>query len=113
MTVTAWTIPVTSRCSDHVTTPGQSGFSASGGIVLADGVVEQGESDVNEAMITGESKPIRKESVANVIAGTINGAGSLSVKVTATGGFEPHNLSRAARFRPKHHVAPLLLKSAG
>lgn len=51
----------------------------------ADGEVEQGESDVNEAMITGESKPVEKEPGDEVIAGTINGDGSLRVRVTATG----------------------------
>ncbi|HZD58357.1 MAG TPA: HAD-IC family P-type ATPase, partial [Anaerolineales bacterium] len=56
-----------------------------GGSVPADGEVEQGESDVNEAMITGESKPVSKSPGDEVIAGTINGDGSLRVKVTATG----------------------------
>jgi Cu2+-exporting ATPase len=56
-----------------------------GASVPADGKVEQGKSDVNEAMITGESLPVKKESGANVIAGTINGDGSLRVRVTATG----------------------------
>jgi Cu2+-exporting ATPase len=53
--------------------------------VPADGMVEQGESDVNEAMITGESKPVSKAPDDQVIAGTINGDGSLRVRVTATG----------------------------
>jgi len=56
-----------------------------GASVPADGTVEQGESEVNEAMITGESRPVKKEPGAAVIAGTINGDGSLRVKVTATG----------------------------
>lgn len=53
--------------------------------VPADGEVEEGESEVNEAMITGESKPVPKEPGDEVIAGTINGDGSLRVRVTATG----------------------------
>jgi len=56
-----------------------------GASVPADGTVEQGESDVNEAMITGESRPVKKEPGAAVIAGTINGDGSLRAKVTAVG----------------------------
>ncbi len=56
-----------------------------GASVPADGEVVQGESDVNEAMITGESKPVPKEPGEKVIGGTINGDGSLRVKVTATG----------------------------
>src|SRR5258708_32154723 len=36
-------------------------------------------------MITGESKPVHKELAAKVVAGTINGDGSLRVRVTATG----------------------------
>ncbi len=56
-----------------------------GASVPADGEVERGESDVDEAMITGESRPVKKAPGARVIAGTINGAGSLRVRVTATG----------------------------
>lgn len=56
-----------------------------GGSVPADGEVQEGESDVNEAMITGESKPVKKTPGDKVIGGTINGDGSLRVKVTATG----------------------------
>jgi Cu2+-exporting ATPase len=53
--------------------------------VPADGEVEQGESQVNESMITGESKPVDKSPGGQVIGGTINGDGSLRVRVTATG----------------------------
>ena len=56
-----------------------------GASVPADGEVVEGDSDVNEAMITGESKPVDKEPGDEVIAGTINGDGSLRVRVTATG----------------------------
>jgi Cu2+-exporting ATPase len=47
--------------------------------------VLQGESEVNEAMITGESRPVKKSPGEQVIAGTVNGDGSLRVQVTATG----------------------------
>jgi Cu2+-exporting ATPase len=56
-----------------------------GASVPADGTVDQGESDLNEAMITGESLPVKKMPGDSVIAGTINGDGSLRVRVTATG----------------------------
>jgi Cu2+-exporting ATPase len=53
--------------------------------VPADGEVIEGRSSVNEAMITGESKPVEKEEGSEVIAGTINGDGSLRLRVGATG----------------------------
>ncbi|WP_272491912.1 copper-translocating P-type ATPase [Rhodothermus bifroesti] len=56
-----------------------------GASIPADGEVVEGESSVNEAMISGESRPVRKQPGANVIAGTINGDGSLRIRVTATG----------------------------
>ena len=56
-----------------------------GASVPADGVVEDGESNVNESMITGESRPVSKEPSDEVIGGTINGDGSLRVRITATG----------------------------
>ncbi|MFP9190397.1 heavy metal translocating P-type ATPase [Natronosalvus vescus] len=56
-----------------------------GANIPADGVVEEGESNVTEAMITGESRPIKKEPGAEVIGGTTNRDGSLRVRVTATG----------------------------
>lgn len=57
----------------------------SGASIAADGQVIEGESDVNESMITGESKPLKKNMGSTVIAGTINGEGSLRVRMTATG----------------------------
>lgn len=56
-----------------------------GAKVPADGVVTDGSSDVNESMITGESKPVKKAVDSEVIAGTVNGSGSLNVKVTKIG----------------------------
>jgi len=50
-----------------------------------DGQIIEGSSSINEAMITGESKPVKKGVGDKVIAGTINGDGSLRVQVTATG----------------------------
>jgi Cu2+-exporting ATPase len=56
-----------------------------GASVPADGEVLEGHSNVNEAMITGESQPVHKMAGSKIIAGTINGDGSLRARVTATG----------------------------
>jgi Cu2+-exporting ATPase len=56
-----------------------------GASIPADGEVIDGESAVNESMITGESKPVDKVIGSHVIGGAINGDGSLRVQVTATG----------------------------
>jgi P-type Cu2+ transporter len=56
-----------------------------GASVPADGVVTEGRSSVNEAMITGESVPVTKEIDDEVIGGTVNGEGSLRVEITRTG----------------------------
>ena len=53
--------------------------------VPADAIVRSGESQVNEAMITGESAPVAKKPGDKLIAGTINTAGSLRAEVTGTG----------------------------
>ena len=56
-----------------------------GASIPADGVVAEGESEVNESMITGESRPVKKRPGDKVIAGTINSNSSLRVRVTAVG----------------------------
>jgi P-type Cu2+ transporter len=56
-----------------------------GEAVPVDGLVRRGTSEVNEAMVTGESAPVIKEEGGEVIAGTINGEGSLRIEVTGTG----------------------------
>jgi len=53
--------------------------------IPADGKVKKGSSDINEAMITGESRPLKKGEGDEVIAGTNNGEGSLRIEVTGTG----------------------------
>jgi len=53
--------------------------------IPADGLVRKGASDINEAMITGESRPLKKKEGDEVIAAATNGAGSLRVEVTGTG----------------------------
>jgi len=56
-----------------------------GARVPADGVVAEGTADVDESLITGESRAVSKEPGAKVIAGTVAAGGSLRVTVTATG----------------------------
>jgi Cu2+-exporting ATPase len=56
-----------------------------GARVPSDGIVIDGRSDVDESMITGESRPVEKEPGATTIGGTVNGSGSLRVRVSQTG----------------------------
>ena len=51
----------------------------------ADGVIVEGESSVNEAMLTGESTPVTKQTGGKIIGGSINGEGSLTIEVKGTG----------------------------
>ncbi|MCK9394038.1 MAG: copper-translocating P-type ATPase [Methylobacter sp.] len=53
--------------------------------IPADGVIFEGESSVNEAMLTGESTPVTKKTGGKVIGGSINGEGSLTIEVKGTG----------------------------
>ena len=56
-----------------------------GGKVPADGTVTEGDSEVDESLITGESRPITKNVGSEVIAGSINGDGSLKIRIEKTG----------------------------
>lgn len=53
--------------------------------VPADGIIVEGSSYLNESMLTGESKPVKKEETDKVIGGSINGNSTLKVKVEHTG----------------------------
>lgn len=53
--------------------------------IPADGVVIDGDSSINESMLTGESKPVSKSKGKSVIGGSINGEGSLTIEVKKTG----------------------------
>lgn len=64
--------------------------------VPMDGVVTEGESSVNEAMLTGESIPVEKAAGSEVIGGSVNQNGILYVKVTRIG--EDTTLARIIRF---------------
>ncbi|MEK7226715.1 MAG: heavy metal translocating P-type ATPase, partial [Bacteroidota bacterium] len=50
--------------------------------IAADGIIAEGESYLNESMLTGESKPVQKSKGDKVIAGAINGNGSIKVAVS-------------------------------
>ncbi|MEQ9377680.1 MAG: copper-translocating P-type ATPase [Imperialibacter sp.] len=53
--------------------------------IPADGTVVDGESHLNESMLTGESKPVKKSKGDQVIGGSVNGSQSIKVKVSKTG----------------------------
>lgn len=53
--------------------------------IPADGEVVDGESSVNESMLTGESKPVSKKAGSKVTGGSVNGEGSLTIEVKKTG----------------------------
>lgn len=67
-----------------------------GARVPVDGIVTEGESSVNEAMLTGESLPVEKQAGSEVIGGSVNQNGILYVRVTRTG--EDTTLARIIRF---------------
>jgi Cu2+-exporting ATPase len=56
-----------------------------GSKIPADGRVTEGQSDVDESILTGESKLVHKDIHSEVIAGSINGDGSLIVEITTIG----------------------------
>ena len=57
-----------------------------GAAVPVDGEIVDGRSDVDESLLTGESKPVTRGVGEQVVAGSISGSGSLVVRVTKTGG---------------------------
>src|SRR3989338_8261325 len=66
------------RVDDHI-------LVKPGGKVPADGEVAEGKSDLDESAVTGESRPVTKAVGAEVVAGTMNGDGALTVQVTKIG----------------------------
>ncbi len=63
--------------------------------VAADGIISEGQSYLNESMMTGESKPVEKKTGDKVIAGSINGNGS--IKVTVSHGSKDSYLSQVIK----------------
>src|SRR6185295_18042815 len=54
--------------------------------IPADGIVDEGQSFVDESMISGEPVPVEKEPGSKVVAATINGTGALVVRAERVGG---------------------------
>jgi Zn2+/Cd2+-exporting ATPase len=65
--------------------PGQRILVRPGDVIAADGIVEEGETTVDESMLTGESVPVDRLAGDRISAGTINGEGSLKVRVERVG----------------------------
>jgi Cu2+-exporting ATPase len=65
--------------------PGDRVLVRPGAKVPVDGTIIDGSSGFNEAMLTGESKPVSKGVGEAAIGGAINGAGAVTIQVTATG----------------------------
>ncbi|MBR9691572.1 copper-translocating P-type ATPase [Candidatus Woesearchaeota archaeon] len=63
--------------------------------IPSDGIIIKGESNINESMLTGESKPVSKKKGDKVIGGSVNGEGAIHIKVTNTG--EKSYLSQVIR----------------
>ncbi|MCU1416253.1 MAG: heavy metal translocating P-type ATPase [Schumannella sp.] len=81
------------RHGDHVMTVPVAGLKVGdevlvrpGAAIPVDGEVIEGESDVDESLLTGESAPVRKQLGASVVGGSIATGGSLTVRVTKVGG---------------------------
>lgn len=53
--------------------------------IPTDGIIIQGQTSIDESLVTGESKKVQKNQNDNVIGGSINGSGTIQVKVTAVG----------------------------
>lgn len=57
-----------------------------GAKIPTDGIIVEGDSEVDESMITGESRPVVKSEGSAVISGTVNGSGALRVRLTTVPG---------------------------
>lgn len=65
--------------------PGDLMLVRPGSKIPTDGVVENGESDIDESMVTGESLPVAKSAGSNVIGASVNTTGTLRVRATKVG----------------------------
>jgi P-type Cu2+ transporter len=85
---TAWLVTADGEKEVPIKTlqPGDKVLIRPGSQIPVDGTVLQGESYVNEAILTGESQPVHKHPGGRVIAGTFNEDGSLRIQVDKTAG---------------------------
>ncbi|CAI2622306.1 Copper-exporting P-type ATPase B [Apilactobacillus kunkeei] len=75
----------TKDVSVHELSEGQTILIKSGEKVPADGTIIDGSTALNESLITGESRDVQKDVDDSVIGGSINGSGTIKVKITGTG----------------------------
>lgn len=88
--------------------PGQSILIRPGDVVAADGRISDGESQLDESMMTGEGVPVTKAVGDRVFAGTINGNGSLKVVVERVGTESTHGKIVQLVQQAEQHRAPVL-----
>lgn len=77
--------PATEQVPVSALTVGDLVLVRPGAAIPADGEVVGGDSQVNESMLTGESRPVHKHPGDEVIGGTVNGSGALRVRITRVG----------------------------
>jgi Cu2+-exporting ATPase len=73
------TVPLAELCTGDVV------LVRSGGRVPADGAIVEGSADIDESMVTGESRPVSKDRGDQVVAGTVATDSAIRVRVTAVG----------------------------
>jgi Cu2+-exporting ATPase len=73
------------RVSLHELRVGDVVLVRPGGRVPADGIIEEGEAELDESMLTGESRPVAKGPASRVVAGTVSTDSSIRISVTAIG----------------------------
>jgi Cd2+/Zn2+-exporting ATPase len=88
--------------------PGQEILARPGDVIAADGVIEEGESDVDESMLTGEGMPADKTAGDRVLSGSVNGSGSLRIRVERAGRDSTHGKIVELVREAERHRAPVL-----
>ncbi len=93
--------------------PGQRILARPGDVIAADGTIEEGESSLDESMLTGESVPVDKVAGDGVSAGTINGPGSLKIRVARVGAESTQGKIIQLVQEADRHRAPILRVAEG